>query len=189
MGKPNPALSLVPQGSCHCTGSVTDPRGGDTGLGGSFQTCLDKLRDPRDTQSPWEQQGPWFRVSQHRNSLCAPAVTRSKPCPGGTRVRALLAAPHPKTGGVQWIYCPSNSKIHRAVRSWSPPQPRKAQLNPFPAGEGNPGGSCRAWCIIKTAGNGTIKPARFPALIPDQRGFGKEHPRLECLSQPDPVSF
>lgn len=72
--------------------------------------------------------------------------------------------------------------------------PGKLQLKPYPislllAGEKKPGGSYCAWYVIKNTGNLTIKPARFLALIPDQRGFGKEHPRFECLSQPDPMSF
>lgn len=102
-----------------------------------------------------------------------------------------LGANHPKTvkigpftlllvSEMGWWLCP------RELEPLLPPQ-RPLWLA---AGRGGkPGGSYCAWCVIKNTGNLTIKPARFPALIPDQRGFGKEHPRFECLSQPGPVSF
>lgn len=115
------------------------------------------------------------------------------------RVLPPLGAGHPEPVGSADFLPPQSQK--KGLRGCALPQgagapltPRKPQLNPYPtslllAGQEKPGGSYCAWCVIKNTGNRTIKPARFLALIPDQRGFGKEHPRFECLSRPGPVSF
>ena len=115
------------------------------------------------------------------------------------RVRPPLGAAHPAAAAFGYFTSPKLSASKRdfeamLCRAGARLTPRKPQLKPYPvrlllAGEEKPGGSCCAWYVIKNTGNLTIKPARFLALIPDQRGFGKEHPRFECLSQPDPMSF
>lgn len=141
------------------------------------------------------------RPNSTSKSLCATSMSMSKAWRGTTH-RGEGQAPSMPLTQKQWGWAdfhPISSQKgasgpRSAARSYSPSHPGKPQLKPYPsslllAGEEKPGGSHCAWYIIKNTGNLTIKPARFLALIPDQRGFGKEHPRFECLSQPDAMSF
>lgn len=123
--------------SWDCTGNGNRPQGkAQVGTQETFQTCLrdaaNKLRGPKDSQSFWEQQNQlwWFRVTQHRNSLCASAVMGSKPCtdPQGSEPCSCHSSRN-RGGSVDLLPLQLQSGLQEDLESSTP---QKATAKAFP---------------------------------------------------------